>query len=134
MRDKYDELSASFKQAAEVEECNETLHTGLCSYSKAYSLLADINDLEVQRLHGKVMKIGKWQSNGKWNQIEMDFILMRFLQVVRELANYEVICKNTRELMKHSILMRDKELIRRHHIDQIKQRSQQRNAGVRKCQ
>lgn len=54
-----------------------------------------------------------------------------FSQVVRELANYEVICKNTRELMKHSLLMRDKDLIRRHHIDQIKQRSQQKGVVVR---
>lgn len=32
------------------------------------------------------------------------------------------------------MLMRDKESIRRHHLDQIKQRSQQRNAAVREFQ
>lgn len=54
LRDKYDELSGLFKQAADMEECNETLFNGLGSYSKALSLLADINDMEVQRLHRKV--------------------------------------------------------------------------------
>lgn len=65
LRDKYDELSGLFKQAADMEECNETLHNGLGSYSKALTLLADINDLEVQRLHGKVTANGdsKLKSN-----------------------------------------------------------------------
>lgn len=55
LRDKFDELSGLLKQAADVEDGHETLHNGLGSYSKAMTLLADINDLEVQRLHGKVI-------------------------------------------------------------------------------
>lgn len=54
LRDKYDELSVSFNQVGELEECNETIHNGLASYSKAMTLLADVTDLEVHRIHGKV--------------------------------------------------------------------------------
>lgn len=57
LRDKYDELSALFKQTADVEECNDTLCGGLNSFSTSLTLLADINDLEVQRLHEKVIVV-----------------------------------------------------------------------------
>lgn len=49
-------------------------------------------------------------------------------QVVLELAAYESFCKNQRDALKHSISLREKEASRQQHLDQMRQRSQQRGA------
>lgn len=54
LRDKYDELARIFKGFADTVRFNETLFNGLLNYSKSCTLLADIKDVEVQRLQAKV--------------------------------------------------------------------------------
>lgn len=53
--------------------------------------------------------------------------------MVRELAGYENICKNARDTMKHSLMLQGKEMARKHHIQQIKQKTQRQN-GVYELQ
>lgn len=55
LRDKYDDLSLVLKNFGEAVRFNETLSNGLLNYSKAFTLLSDVRDLEVQRLHSKVI-------------------------------------------------------------------------------
>lgn len=54
LRDKYDDLSLILKNCSEAERSSETLSSGLLNYSKAFTLLGDVKDIEVQRLHSKV--------------------------------------------------------------------------------
>lgn len=51
------------------------------------------------------------------------------MQVVLELAAYESFCKNQKDALKHSISLRDKEATRQQHLDQMRQKSQQRASG-----
>lgn len=55
-------------------------------------------------------------------------LLVTTTQVVLELAAYESFCKNQRDALKHSISLREKEASRQQHLDQMRQRSQQRGA------
>lgn len=48
------------------------------------------------------------------------FILFVLLKTVRDLASYENVCKNARETLKQSIMLRGKE--------QLKHRAQQKNS------
>lgn len=54
LRDKYDDLSRVLKSYGDDVQCNETLSKGLLNYSKAYTLIGDVKDLEVQRLQTMV--------------------------------------------------------------------------------
>lgn len=54
LRDKYDELARIFKVYSDTTRFNETLFNGLLNYSKSCTFLADITDMEVQRLQTKV--------------------------------------------------------------------------------
>lgn len=47
--------------------------------------------------------------------------------MIRELAGYENLCKNAREAMKHSLILQAKQMARKHHIQQIKQKTQRQN-------
>ncbi|XP_031619179.1 protein FAM92A-like [Contarinia nasturtii] len=97
LRDKYDELGRIFRGYAESARFNETLFNGLLNYSKSCTALADIKDIEVRRLQSKTL---------------------------RDLANYENVCKNARDALKHSLLARGKEHFR--------QRANQRNSLIEK--
>lgn len=57
LRDKYDELARIFKAYADTTRFNETLFNGLLNCSKSCTFLADIKDVEVQRLQAKVKLI-----------------------------------------------------------------------------
>lgn len=52
------------------------------------------------------------------------------MQVIHELSSYEAVCKNAKEALKHSILVREKELTRKQHLDQIRQRTGHRNSST----
>lgn len=56
-------------------------------------------------------------SNVKQNHVNLTFII---LKTVRDLASYENVCKNARETLKQSMILRGKE--------QLKQRAQQKNS------
>lgn len=118
MRDKYDELSVIFKRYGDSEEFNKSLAAALNSYSRAMTQLADVKEIQVQRLQSHVT----WHAH--FSVLLLNFV---FFKTIREMAIYENICKTTREIVKHSIMMRDKDLTRKQHIDQIKQKTQARN-------
>lgn len=100
VRDKFDDLSELLNHYANLEGFHETLSNGMVNYSKALTLLADAKDIEIQRLQ---------------------------LKMIREMCGYENICKNARDSMKHSLMMRDKQMARRQHVEQMRQRAMKQN-------
>lgn len=119
LRDKYDELAHIFKGYADTARFNETLFNGLLNYSKSCTFLADIKDMEVQRLQSKVNNHNFELTHILSDRYQCNFKLI-LLKILRDVANYENVCKNARESMKHSLLARGKE--------QLKSRNQQRNS------
>lgn len=63
LRDKYDELARIFKGYAETTRFSETLFNGILNYSKSCTFLADVKDMEVQRLQSKVKLISYIQQS-----------------------------------------------------------------------
>lgn len=57
IRDKYDELGRVLRNVGELETGNESFSDGLINYARAMTLLADVKDIEVQRLQAKVFTI-----------------------------------------------------------------------------
>lgn len=96
LRDKNDDLAKVLQNYSELEKFNKTLSNGVCSVSKAMSFIADFHEMEVQRMETKV---------------------------VAELSQYEIICRNSREDFKNSVVNRDKEVNRKKQLDLIKQRN-----------
>lgn len=81
---------------SESEKFNKSLSNGVQSVSKAMSFIADFHEMEVQRME---------------------------IKVVAELSQYEIICRNSREDFKNSVVNRDKEVNRKKQLDLIKQRN-----------
>ncbi|XP_055386607.1 CBY1-interacting BAR domain-containing protein homolog [Condylostylus longicornis] len=92
-RDKNDDLAKAFYQYSEGEQINKTLSNGVKSFSKALTIIADYLDLEVHRIE---------------------------LKIINELAQYENICKNTRESLRTISNIREKEIQRQKHLIDIK--------------
>lgn len=83
LRDKLDSFAKVLADYGQMEAFNLTLAHGLNSLANAVTFIADIRDLEVERMTAKVSQ---------------------------ELAQFEGICKKVKEKMKESISMRDKEV------------------------
>lgn len=115
MRDKYDDIGRIVRGYSDVSRFNDTLFNGLLNFSKSCTLLADVKDMEVQRLQSKVNILIQFQMS---NKIMLIFFII--LKTVRDLASYENVCKNAREALKQSMILRGKE--------QLKQRAQQKNS------
>lgn len=96
LRDKNDDLAKVLQNYSESEKFNKSLSIGVSSVSKAMSFIADFHEMEVQRMETKV---------------------------VAELSQYEIICRNSREDFKNSVVNRDKEVNRKKQLDLIKQRN-----------
>lgn len=58
IRDKYDDLGRVLRNVGDLEMGNESFSDGLINYAKAMTLLADVTDIEVQRLQTKVKSRG----------------------------------------------------------------------------
>lgn len=56
IRDKYDELGRVIRNFGDSESGNATFSEGLINYAKAMTLIADLKDIEVQRMQSKVRK------------------------------------------------------------------------------
>lgn len=56
IREKYDELGRVIRNIGDTESGNASLSQGLINYAKVMTLMADVKDLEVQRLQSKVIK------------------------------------------------------------------------------
>lgn len=54
LRDKYDDIGRIVRGYSDVSRFNDTLFNGLLNFSKSCTLLADVKDMEVQRLQSKV--------------------------------------------------------------------------------
>lgn len=92
IRDKGDELAKNFQTYATSEKINKSLSQGLLNFSRALSLLSDHRDTQVIRLDTKVIK---------------------------ELGNYDSICRNAKEELKFTINARNKEISKKRNLDKI---------------
>lgn len=54
VRDKYDDLGRVIRNFGDTESANESFSVALVNYAKAMTLMADVKDIEVQRLQTKV--------------------------------------------------------------------------------
>lgn len=54
LRDKYDNIGRIVRGYSDVSRFNDTLFNGLLNFSKSCTLLADVKEMEVQRLQSKV--------------------------------------------------------------------------------
>ncbi|XP_030384578.1 protein FAM92A [Scaptodrosophila lebanonensis] len=92
-RDSHDELAKGIKSYADDEEINESLCTGLKSFTNAVTLMGDYMDLNVHRLE---------------------------LKIVNELAQFEQLCKSTRDNLRLAVIARDKEVLRQRQMLELK--------------
>lgn len=96
VRDKSDEVAKIVMTYAESEDVNKTLSNGLANFAYCFSILGDYGDLRVQHIENKV---------------------------IAELSQYESLCKNAKEEVKHIFSVRDRELARRRNLDRIRERN-----------
>ena len=90
VRDKTDNLAKVIKEISENEQHNKSTGKALGNFSEGLSFLADHQSLEIQRIEEKV---------------------------VQDLSSYQLICQNAKEEIKNQIMLRDKELSKRKHLD-----------------
>uniref|UniRef100_A0A1A9WZN0 BAR domain-containing protein n=1 Tax=Glossina brevipalpis TaxID=37001 RepID=A0A1A9WZN0_9MUSC len=102
-RDSYDELSKSLRHYAEEEEINESLNEGVKKLTNAITILGDYMDLQVHRLE---------------------------LKIVNELAQFENLCKTTRDNLRMAVLTRDKEVLKQRQMLEIKTKFSANNAAA----
>ncbi|XP_053673494.1 CBY1-interacting BAR domain-containing protein 1-A [Anopheles nili] len=96
LRDKTDELAHATQEYCDAEKYSSTLGTALSSLAKAVTLIGDFHDTRVRRLETKI---------------------------IAELSHYETVCKHSKESVKEALLVRDKDLTKRKHLDQSKTRN-----------
>lgn len=96
VRDKCDEISKAFVTYSENEEINKTLSNGLANFALSFSILGDLGDLRVQKIETKVLV---------------------------ELSQYEGICKNAKEEVKHIFTIRDREMVKKRQLDRLRERN-----------
>lgn len=93
VRDKTDEAAKVFKTISEAERFNKTTEKALENVANGLTFLADHQSLEIQRIEEKVLE---------------------------DLSQYEFICQNAKEEIKNQIMLRDRELSKRKHMDMAK--------------
>lgn len=96
IRDKNDELATVIQTYANSESVNKTLREALTNFSTILLSLGDYKDARVQKLDNKV---------------------------VAELSQYEVICKHAKDEVKHTFVLREKEINRKKQLDKIRERN-----------
>ncbi|KAL9931137.1 CBY1 interacting BAR domain containing protein Fam92 [Glossina fuscipes fuscipes] len=102
-RDSYDELSKTLRNYADEEEINESLNEGLKNLTNAVTILGDYMDLQVHRLE---------------------------LKIVNEFAQFENLCKMTRDNLRTAVLARDKEVLKQRQMLEIKTKFSANNAAA----
>ncbi|ALC38499.1 CG6405 [Drosophila busckii] len=102
-RDAHDELAKSVKNYADDEEINESLCTGLKSFTNAITLNGDYMDINVHRLE---------------------------LKIVNELAHFEQLCKSTRDNLRLAVIARDKEVLSQRQMLELKSKFSANNSAA----
>lgn len=96
VRDKCDAVAKIAMNYAESEDVNKSLSDGLGNFAYCFSIMGDYGDLRVKK-------------------IEND--------VISEFSQYETICKNAKEEVKHIFNVRDREIARKRQLDRIRERN-----------
>lgn len=115
-------MSRILKIYGDAMRPNESLSTGLLEFSNTCTLLGDVQDLAVQRLQSKVCIFHGHMSSIEKMYFSYANLELISLQTIRDIAGYETICKNAREVLKQSLLHRG--VSRRPNIDRSKSRAQ----------
>ncbi|KAH8319020.1 hypothetical protein KR067_004092 [Drosophila pandora] len=102
-RDSFDELAKGVKSYADDEEINESLCQGLKSFTNAVTLISDYMDINVHRLEQKI---------------------------VNELAQFEQLCKSTRDNLRLAVIARDKEVLRQRQMLELKSKFSANNSAA----
>ncbi|CAO1349529.1 unnamed protein product [Diamesa hyperborea] len=90
VRNNTDDLAKCIKQMADTESLNISSKNSFENLSQALTILADHKDLQITRIDEKVLT---------------------------ELGSYEIVCRNSKEEIKNQIMLRDKELSKRKHLE-----------------
>ncbi|KAH8333804.1 hypothetical protein KR059_003590 [Drosophila kikkawai] len=101
-RDSFDELAKGVKSYADDEEINESLCQGLKSFTNAVTIMGDYMDINVHRVEHKI---------------------------VNELAQFEHLCKSTRDNLRLAVIARDKEVLRQRQMLELKSKFSANNVG-----
>ncbi|XP_061396598.1 CBY1-interacting BAR domain-containing protein homolog [Musca vetustissima] len=102
-RDSYDELSKSLKHYADEEEINESLTEGLKNMTNAVTIMADYMDLNVHRME---------------------------IKIVNEMAQFETLCKTTRDNLRTAVIARDKEVLKQRQMLDLKSKFSANNSAA----
>ncbi|KAH8352522.1 hypothetical protein KR084_004634 [Drosophila pseudotakahashii] len=102
-RDSFDDLAKNVKSYADDEEINESLCQGLKSFTNAVTIMGDYMDINVHRLEHKI---------------------------VNELAQFEQLCKSTRDNLRLAVIARDKEVLRQRQMLEIKSKFSANNSAA----
>ncbi|EDW76504.1 uncharacterized protein Dwil_GK15496 [Drosophila willistoni] len=102
-RDSYDELAKGIKNYADDEEINESLSSGMKSFTNAVTMLGDYMDINVHRLE---------------------------LKLVNELSQFEQLCKSTRDNLRLAVIARDKEVLRQRQMLELKSKFSANNSAA----
>ncbi|XP_073822412.1 CBY1 interacting BAR domain containing protein Fam92 isoform X2 [Musca autumnalis] len=102
-RDSYDELSKSLKHYADEEEINESLTEGLKNLTNAVTIMADYMDLNVHRME---------------------------IKIVNEMAQFENLCKTTRDNLRSAVIARDKEVLKQRQMLDLKSKFSANNSAA----
>lgn len=90
---------------ADTENLNNSSQKSFENLSQALTILADHKDLQVTRIDEKVLT---------------------------ELGSYEIVCRNSKEELKNQIMLRDKELSKRKHLELNRNKSRKPLKNVRR--
>ncbi|KAH8281897.1 hypothetical protein KR054_003974 [Drosophila jambulina] len=102
-RDSFDELAKGVKSYADEEEINESLCQGLKSFTNAVTIMSDYMDINVHRVEHKI---------------------------VNELAQFEHLCKSTRDNLRLAVIARDKEVLRQRQMLELKSKFSANNSAA----
>uniref|UniRef100_A0A1I8PQB7 BAR domain-containing protein n=1 Tax=Stomoxys calcitrans TaxID=35570 RepID=A0A1I8PQB7_STOCA len=102
-RDSYDELSKSLKHYSDEEEINESFSEGLKNFTNAVTILADYMDLNVHRME---------------------------IKIVNEMAQFDTLCKTTRENLRSAVISRDKEVLKQRQMLDLKSKFSANNSAA----
>ncbi|XP_017023875.1 CBY1-interacting BAR domain-containing protein homolog [Drosophila kikkawai] len=102
-RDSFDELAKGVKSYADDEEINESLCQGLKSFTNAVTIMGDYMDINVHRVEHKI---------------------------VNELAQFEHLCKSTRDNLRLAVIARHKEVLRQRQMLELKSKFSANNSAA----
>lgn len=122
-RDSFDELAKGVKSYADDEEINESLCQGLKSFTNAVTLISDYMDINVHRLE---QKVHTYILNSTILKINQYF----HFQIVNELAQFEQLCKSTRDNLRLAVIARDKEVLRQRQMLELKSKFSANNVRI----